>query len=526
MDIYIDGTAGSSMYRFNGNIDQPGSVVDHLKDTFPGYFPLLHLREEEKNSALIIGPGGGRDILLSLMAGVQKITAVEVNKDLVNIVLKYSEFNGGIYKDFEKVKMVVDEGRHFVKRQKEKYDIIFLSLPVTNTSRSLEGYSLTENFLFTTEAIQDYLSHLTEEGRLIVVGHNDAEILRLLCISLTALRRKGIGDTQGMTQMYIVSSGDYLVFVLKKNPFTSEETSRAHQAMVQMGFDPQSSYFPYIRDLRMLNPALIALETGKMSLSELERRVGDRGYDIRPVTDNRPFFYKLETGIPKTISIALWSSTFLLLLMAAVPSTFTRRGPVAQEETAKFKTNPMQPLVKPVLLFSMLGMSFMMIEISLTQKFILLLGQPVVSLATLLFSLLGGAGIGSLWSGRVGVDKLVKGISKISLGIASVIICYAFLLPLIFDRLLGLDLIYRLLLSIFLCATLGFLMGIPFPLGIRWLRESGMQSSIPWMWGVNGVSSVFGSVMAIVIAICLGFTETLLICAGCYFLLFLVFHKS
>jgi hypothetical protein len=121
---------------------------------------------------------------------------------------------------------------------------------------------------------------------------------------------------------------------------------------------------------------------------------------------------------------------------------------------------------------------------------------------------------------------LVKGISKISLGIASVIICYAFLLPLIFDRLLGLDLIYRLLLSIFLCATLGFLMGIPFPLGIRWLRESGMQSSIPWMWGVNGVSSVFGSVMAIVIAICLGFTETLLICAGCYFLLFLVFHKS
>jgi predicted membrane-bound spermidine synthase len=526
MDLYIDGTAGSSMYRFNGNIDQPGPVVDHLKNSFPGYFPFLHLRDGEKNSALIIGPGGGRDILLSLMAGVQEITAVEVNQDLVNIVLKYSEFNGGIYKDFQKVKIVVGEGRNFVKRQRESYDIIFLSLPVTNTSRSLEGYSLTENFLFTTEAVQDYLNHLTEEGRLIVVGHNDAEILRLLSISLTGLRRKGADIAQGMTQICVVSSGDYLVFVLKKKPFTPEEISRDYQAMIQMGFDPGSSYFPYIRNLGMLNPTLIALETGKISLSELERRVGDRGYDVRAVTDNRPFFYKLEIGIPKTISMALWFSTFLLLLVTAIPSIFTRRSPVAQKETAAFKTKEMRALLKPVLLFSMLGMSFMMVEISLTQRFILFLGHPVVSLATLLFSLLGGAGVGSVWSGRLGGDKLAKGISKASLWTVLIIICYTFFLPLIFDQLLGLDLIYRLILSIFLCAMLGFLMGVPFPLGIRWLRESGMESCIPWMWGVNGVSSVFGSVMAILIAICLGFTETLLICAGCYFLLFLVFHKS
>ncbi len=526
MDIYIDGTAGSSMYRFNGDVHRPGRAVHHLKDSFPGYFPFLHLREEEKNNALIIGPGGGRDILLSLMAGVQEITAVEVNKDLVRIVLEYSEFNGGIYKDFDKVTIVVDEGRNFVKRQKGSYDIIFLSLPVTNTSRSLEGYSLTENFLFTTEAIEDYLNHLTEEGRLIVVGHNDAEILRLLSISLTALRRKGTADTEGMTRTYIVSSGEYLVFVLKKKAFTPEETFRAYQAMVQMGFDSQSSYFPYIRKLEMLNPALIALETGRMSLSELEKRVADRGYDVRAVTDNRPFFYKLEIGIPKTISMALWSSMFLLLLMTAVPLTFTRKRAIPQKETTEFKSNVIHVVIKPVLLFSMLGMSFMMIEISLTQRFILLLGQPVASLATLLFSLLGGAGIGSIWSRRVGLDQLVRGISKTSLGITLIVICYAFLLPLILDQLLGLDLIYRVILSIFLCAMLGFLMGIPFPLGIRWLKKSGMESCIPWMWGMNGVSSVFGSVMAIVIAIYFGFTETLLISAGCYFLLFLVFYKS
>ena len=526
MDLYIDGTAGSPMYRFNGNVNQPDPAIHHLKGHFPGYFPFLYLREEEKNNALIIGPGGGRDILLTLMAGIKEITAVEVNKDLVDIVFKYSWFNGGIYKDFKKVKIVVDEGRNFVKRQREKYDIIFLSLPVTNTSRSLEGYSLTENFLFTTEAIQDYLNHLTEEGRLIVVGHNDAEILRLLSISLTALQTKGTDHTKGMTQTYIVSSGEYLVFVLKKKAFDPEEIFRAYQTMIQMGFEPQSSYFPYMRKLGMLNPTLMALEAGKINLNDLEQMVRERGYDIRPVTDNSPFFYKLEKGVPKIISMVFGLSILLFLLVSTLPLISIRRRSYTKKELPEFKDSLIRCMMKSILLFSMLGIGFMLVEISLIQRFMFFLGQPVVSLATLLFSLLGGAGIGSIWSGRVGLDKLVKGISKTSLGITLIVICYTFLLPLILDQLLGLDLIYRLILSIFLCAMLGCLMGIPFPLGIRWLKESGMESYIPWMWGINGVGSVFGSVMAVVIAICLGFTEALFLSAGCYFLIFLVFYKS
>lgn len=164
MDIYIDGTAGSPMYKFNGEFNDLSPTIKSLKDSFPGYFPFLYLEEKEKDNALIIGPGGGRDILLAQMGGVQKITAVEINKDLVDLVHKFSRYNGGIYKNSGNVKMVMDEGRHFLKRQKEKYDLILLSLPVTNSSRSLEGYALTENFLFTTDSMNDYLDHLTEEG--------------------------------------------------------------------------------------------------------------------------------------------------------------------------------------------------------------------------------------------------------------------------------------------------------------------------------------------------------------------------
>ena len=145
----------------------------------------MFLQAEERDHALIIGPGGGRDILLAIMGGIDKITAVEINKDLVDLVRKYSWYNGDIYSSLNNVDIIIDEGRNFLKRQKEQYDIIMLSLPATNTSRSPEGYAITENFLLTTDSISDYLDHLSDEGCLVAVAHGDISILRLFSIALT-----------------------------------------------------------------------------------------------------------------------------------------------------------------------------------------------------------------------------------------------------------------------------------------------------------------------------------------------------
>ena len=524
MDIYIDGTAGSPMYRFGGKFEDPGSTIDNLKHTFPGYFPFFHMRDEERNHALIIGPGGGRDILLALMGEVQKVTAVEINQDLVDLVRKYSKYNGGIYKDLKNVSIIVDEGRNFLKRQKEKYDMIMLSLPVTNTSRSIEGYSLTENFLFTVESIHDYLDHLTDEGRLMVVGHDDVEILRLLSISLSALNQRGISHTQAMSQIYIVSSDTYLLFVLKKTSLEPTEVSLGYQAMLRLKYDQKESYFPYIKQVGTLNPVLMALGSGKITYDDLENLVKKRGYDISPVTDNSPFFYKFENGLPKPVLRVFWSSIILLLLMILVPSLYWKRR-ATQTEIQPEKKYFNQILLKFIFLFSLLGMGFMLIEISFIQRFILFLGQPVLSLTVLLFSLLGGVGLGSLWSGRFALNKLNKAIGTASLFVAVMVVSYTFLLPLVFDQLLGLDINIRLLVTIFLLVPLGFLMGLPFPLGIRSLKERNMQNDIPWMWGINGLSSVLGSVVTIVVAISFGFTEALLVSAGCYFIVFLIFLK-
>jgi hypothetical protein len=173
----------------------------------------------------------------------------------------------------------------------------------------------------------------------------------------------------------------------------------------------------------------------------------------------------------------------------------------------------------------MIGMGFMLVEISFIQRFILFLEHPVLSLAFLLFSLLGGAGIGSLWCNRFASGKLNKVIYLTALSIFSMILVYTYLLPILLNQLMGLNFTTRVLTTIIVLIPLGFLMGIPFPLGIRWLKEKNLENHIPWMWGINGVSSVLGSVMTIIVAMSFGFTESLLIGASCYFIVFLTFLR-
>ncbi|RJR22602.1 MAG: hypothetical protein C4582_06295 [Desulfobacteraceae bacterium] len=514
MDIYVDGTAGSPMYRFSGNVNAPGFTVDRLKDEFPGYFPFLNLKEEEKDNALLIGPGGGRDVLIALMGGVRRISAVEINSDQVEMVRKYSHFNGGIYAGAFNVDVVVAEGRSFLKRKSEKYDIIMFSLPVTNTSRSIEGYALSENFLFTVESISDYMDHLTDEGRLIVVAHNDAEILRLLSISLASLDQKGINPVAAMKQIYLVGAEEYPVMVIKKTQFDIETIQKEYLSMVRSGYDKQSSYFPHISNDGMLNPVLMALANGRIGPAAFIKMLVERGYDIRPVSDNSPFFYKFEIGIPRPVLLVFWISAIFSLLAICVPFLFDN-----------LRSDPVRfwHITRHAVLFLFLGIGFMVIEISLIQRFGLFLGNPVLCLAVLLFSILGGAGLGSLWSGRLCFDKIGKNLSMISFLITSIAMVYVFILPLLFDKLLGFDLPIRILISIIILLPLSFLMGFPFPMGIRILKDKGMSNNIPWMWGINGAGSVLGSALTLVIAISKGFNEALLAGASCYLIIFFIF---
>jgi MFS family permease len=513
MDIYLDGTAGSPMFLFSGDIDDLNPAILSLMTDFSGFFPFIFIDELQKENALIIGPGGGRDVLVALLGDVRNITAVEVNGDLVELVRDYADYNGGIYTDLEQVDVVVDEGRNFLKRQNTLYDIIMFSLPVTNTSRSRDGYALTENFLFTTDSMNDYLDNLTDEGSLIVVTHDDFEILKLLSITLQTFADRGIETKEAMQHIYLLGSATNPVFVLRKTPYTPQEIFDIYAAAFTLySFNRGSSYFPHVMEQDAMNPALMALRVGFVEFEEIIEMVADLGYDISPVSDNKPFFYKMEHGLPETVSLVLWIAMILTLLVIGVPMGLYYKKEQKQQNSP----------VPWILIFTMLGMGFMLVEIALIQKFILFLGQPIISLTVMLFAILLGTGFGSIYSSRIPPERLVQSRATAAIAVASVLMVYIFAIPVVFNLLLGFSLYIRLLAAVVILLPLGFVMGFPFPLTIRALKEQNMAGHIPWMWAINGVSSVLGSVLTIAVAITFGFSYALLLGAACYVCVYFV----
>jgi predicted membrane-bound spermidine synthase len=516
MDLYVDGTAGSPMYRFSGRLEELTKLVETELADFPGSFPFKFLKPDARNSALIIGPGGGRDILLALWGGLKNIKAVEINGDLVDLVRRHSVFNGGIYDGFPNVGVVVDEGRRFMRGQAEPHDLIFLSLPVTNTSRSLEGYALTENYLFTLESMAEYWEHLTGEGSLVVVGHNDAEILRLLVMALNMMEKRGFSHADAMQHVYVVGSDEYLCFVLRKAAFSPVESMAMHRAMVMQGFQPASSFFPFVQ---AVNPSLLALSLGRIGLDDLVRQVQAQGWDIRPVNDNRPFFYKLETGIPRPILIACGAVLVLYPMVLFLPWTLDLKQRRRGKNTIPSSPHKMLS-VHAIGLFSLLGMGFMVGELSLLARFTLLFGSPSIAMAVFLSALLGWAGLGSWISRRWRPGAPEQRIRAACLAIVPIMAGYAALLPWALFRLAPLDDAWRLLACVCLLMPIGIIAGVPFPSAVQWLKNLGMENHIPWMYGINGVSSVAGSVLSLLVATSFGFQQALLASAACYLLVY------
>jgi len=523
MDLYVDGTAGSPMYRFSGRREDAAQLVETELADFPGSFPFRYLKPDARNSALVIGPGGGRDILLALWGGLKKITAVEINADLVDMVREHSRFNGGIYAGHPEVTIVVDEGRRFLRSRADAYDLIFLSLPVTNTSRSLEGYALSENYLFTLESMADYWERLTAEGSLAVVGHNDAEILRLLVLALNMMGKGGFSPGDAMKHVYLVSSGDYLCLVLRRVAFTPPEAREMHRAMLAQGFQPASSYFPFVPGV---NPSLLALGLGRTGLDDLVRQVQARGWDIRPVSDNRPFFYKLETGTPTPVLITGGLALVLFAIVLLLPWALDM--PPRNRPEKSIRPRPPLPAlpVHAIGLFSLLGIGFMCTELSLLGRFTPLFGSPATAMALLLSALLGWAGLGSWISRRWRPEAPQRRIRFACLSIVPILLGYAALLPWILPRAAQLDEPWRWMACLGLLMPIGLVAGVPFPSAVQWLKHRGMENHIPWMYGLNGVSSVAGSAMALLVAIRFGFQQVLLASAGCYLLIYFLTRNA
>lgn len=515
-DIYIDGTAGTPMYQFSGDFSRPGQAVQKLFDHFPGAVPFQFIPRSQRNNALIIGPGGGRDILLTAGAGFTNIVAAEVNPDLLDLVHEHSAYNGGLYTDFDHIMVHRAEGRHFIQRDQTKYDLIMMSLPVTNTSRSREGFSLTENYLLTEQALGDYLNHLSDQGQLIIITHDELAVVRLLRITLDALAQRGLDATTAMQHVYVLGSFPYPIVVIGKQAFSADTARHILQQIHSKDYSMAASYVPHMLQPGTGNPMLQALAQGHLSIPGMVDYVAGHGHDISAVTDNRPFFYKTESGLPKSLKVLAGTASGVAILALALPILFGLRRPAHIYPQAQ-KTR--QRFFHASLVFSILGMGFMLVEISLMQRLTFFLGEPVLALAVLLGALLVFMAAGSLLSSRISLQQTHIAMAVIAVSIAALSMACMYWLPGIMQSLLVYDLPVRVLCAIGLIMPLGILLGSPFPLALRIMHLTRAPWAVPWMWAINGVFSVLGATGAIVITMLYGLDQVLLAATGSYLLL-------
>jgi spermidine synthase len=489
--IYIDSDAWTNVVGWDGKTE---SIAEETKEWFR-YIPF-HLEPEPK--ALIIGPGGGVDVMLSLVAGSKNVTAVELNPIIADFVRQYRERAGNLYNN-QNVSLTIDEGRNFISRSKEKYDIISLSFVDSWASVSSGGLALSENFLYTTEAFHEYFKHLTDRGILVFIRWQ-VDIPRLVSNAVSMMQEHGISPEQAGNHIAVLlentpqeNKPTQMIFMLKKTPFTQEETLKIK--------DLSSPYNAiHIPNVTSIYPYK-ELFGGKISPSEFYA-----GFDVKvnPVRDDSPFYFANEKphGVPGYL-VKLLLIPILATILFFVLSAFCSNE-INNDKRISF-----------LFYFIALGLGFMYVEISILQKFILLLGHPIFTLSVILFSLLVSGGIGSFISHRFSEEAIPRRISLVCLLVFLISIAYALALPRLIPVLLPFSIETRIAITFILLFPLGVLMGMPFPLGIR-IVGSSLRTGIPFYWGLNGIMSVFGSITAVIIGVAFGFTFTTLAGSASY----------
>ena len=517
--LFIDGSAGTQMYKFNGSIENHDKQLNKILLYHSTSIPFLFLKPEEKNNMLVIGPGGGKEVLTGLLGGVERITGVEVNPDFVEIVKKYKNYNGGIYTDFPNVNIQIAEGRHYIKKSKQNYDIILMALASTEQLQNIDGLAANENYLLTVEAIKDYLKILSPEGRLIFTVHNRWELVRIIVSTLYAFEDIGIDNTEAINHFLILGADYSPTVVIKKTSFSDIEIGSVMDYVKSLPKDfPRVTFMPYSWNIIDNSVENILLKTINEKRISLEEYIANDKYDISPVRDDSPFFYKINRGVP---------SDYLKLLIAVLlfGAVVTLIPYFKIKSVSKKNRNESKAIVLPLLIIISIGIGFMILEISLFQKFILYLGSSTISLSILLGSLLVGMGVGSYFGSKIYSNNHIKRLRIISLLIFGTGVLAFILYPIILNWLLAYSQVLRSVVSFILLLPLGFLLGIPFPTCLQILKQNNLEKYIPWMYGINGIMSVAGSISAITLSMIFGFTPAFFVGLCFYLAVFVIAYN-
>lgn len=503
--IFKDGILSSGIMK----IDKSLSAYDF----FAGYIMAApyYLSEDRYRSTVVIGPGGGIDILVALYHHVTNVIGVELNPEKVRLLEKtYYQYSGRLA---DRCTLVPWEGRHFLSRFRGKVDVITTSGLDDYPALSSGSYALSEHYILTVEAINAMLERLTDRGVISITRvafDPPREEFKLVTTMKEALWRAGVEDPE--RHFALVRGPLWVNVMLKKRPFDPGELARLKDWAGRMEYG-----FIYLPDGPRDNPVDRYLRLDRASEKTFAK---DYPYKIAPAWDDAPFFFQYykwsslfapktsrwvyDQLVPLGMRVAIFSLvqvTLLGILFIVVP-------------LAAFRTGGRRGWRRPMLYFGALGFGYILIEIVLIQKLNYFLGGAVYALAVTLFALLSASGLGSFFARKRAVDgAFLPRILAVIIGLS---ILYILGLNGLLGLLMPLGRTLRIAAAVLIIAPLGFMMGIPFPSGIRLLKVRSLEAIVPWCWGVNSIFTVFGSVFSLIVSLNWGFNLTFLLGAAAY----------
>jgi hypothetical protein len=521
LGIFIDADASTGIARFDWDhfSDQDREALLHQG---PGI--VYDLRPGAKT--LIIGPGGGWDVARALASGSADVTGVEINPIIARTIMqqRFPQFSNYLYRRPD-VHIHVEDGRSFVRRTPEKYQVLQATLVDTWASTAAGAYALTENNLYTREAFSDYFSRLTGDGVLSFTRWGfqpPRESLRLVSLAIDALSQ--LGEREAWRHVIVLREHSDLLttygaqdtVLFSRQPFSGADLARVREAL---------SHAPALQAVYMPGDAASSSAFAGLLLSrDPDRFRNDYRYNISAVTDDRPFFfytvqprdvwnyflpagrreidYKINRAVPLLFSSFGVSLVAMLIVLAVPPFLPGTRLPASG------------PARRFLGYFVCIGVAYILIQVALIQKFVLFLGHPTYALTVIIFSMLLSSGIGSFYS-RTWLAGSPARLRLLLGGVAVLVSILAFSATPLMEAGVAWPLALRALVTVAMVAPAGFLMGMPFPTGLS-LIERLAPSAVRWAWALNAASSVLGSAGAVFFALYLGLRTTILMGACLY----------
>ena len=540
-DLYFlmhDGMLGSAIHRWDGD---PESLTRFDND--PRLFAFT-ADGAPRDDVLIIGAAGGNEILASLYFGASEVDAVELNPITHSLVTERFADYAGRVAEYPGVNYVQGDGRTFLSRSDDQYDVIWYPAPdsysATNAAAS-GAFVLSESYLYTSQTVTESLNHLRDSGVLVAqFGELDYETKPNRTSRYVATARKALSDLgvdDPGAHIVVVRSpatevASYSTVLVKKTPFTEGElTALAAAADVVTGSEVR--WAPGRTEVVSGDPLSTTVDAPAIIASasdeELAAFLSSYPYEVDAITDNGPFFWHfapftdvianygqpidggnlvdLEDSIGERVLLLLLAvavllgTVFLLLPFVTIRSTWRQ---LPRKGTS-------------VLYFAALGLGFMFFEISLMQRLVLFLGFPTYSLTVTLASILIFTGVGALLSGRFS-HRPRSVLAPLAGALVVLTAFYLWALPIITDALQGWPLAARVVVAFVVLAPLGLTLGMFMPMGIAavsalspWGREY-----VAWGWAVNGFASITGAVLTTLLAMAFGFSTVLIIALGVY----------